>query len=142
MSAAEELAAIRARAEAATPGPWTLYDQDAGTELAGRFGRIAIPDSMHSVAWPANAKFIAHARTDVPRLLAAVDAVLALCDEADSRGRGVDPDELRDAVHGDAPNEWNATDPPGGMVCSACQMPVESEPCPDHQPRAHARYQA
>lgn len=31
-----------------------------------------------------------------------------------------------------APEAWDASVPPGGYVCSACGIPVESEPCPDH----------
>ncbi|WP_167305428.1 hypothetical protein [Saccharomonospora piscinae] len=38
----------------------------------------------------------------------------------------------------DAPDVWDASIPPGGYVCSTCHTPVESEPCPDHQPTAHA----
>lgn len=30
---------------------------------------------------------------------------------------------------------WSDETPPGGMVCSICGQPVESEPCPDHAPR-------
>lgn len=30
----------------------------------------------------------------------------------------------------------------GGYVCSACDMPVESEPCEQHQPTAYARCNA
>lgn len=53
---AENLAAIRARADAATPGPWDdfQWDQDTGGYL------------------PADADFIAHARSDIPFLLARV----------------------------------------------------------------------
>lgn len=29
---------------------------------------------------------------------------------------------------------WDAGLPPGGLVCSVCGQPVESEPCPDHAP--------
>lgn len=38
----------------------------------------------------------------------------------------------------DAPDRWDVSVPPGGYVCSVCGTPVESEPCPDHQPRAYA----
>lgn len=31
-------------------------------------------------------------------------------------------------------------DPIGGYVCSACGVPVESEPCQEHQPAAYARF--
>lgn len=32
----------------------------------------------------------------------------------------------------------NEFDPIGGMVCSECGMPTESEPCEEHQPKAWA----
>lgn len=34
---------------------------------------------------------------------------------------------------GDAPSVWDDSVPPGGYVCGSCGMPVESEPCRDHQ---------
>lgn len=46
------------------------------------------------------------------------------------------------AAAGDAPDEWVADLPPGGYVCSVCKTPVESEPCPEHQPRAYSRIDA
>ncbi|MDR6868476.1 hypothetical protein J2Y69_003092 [Microbacterium resistens] len=39
----------------------------------------------------------------------------------------------------DAPDEWIVSYGMGGYVCSVCGDPVESEPCPLHQPEAHAR---
>jgi len=42
-------------------------------------------------------------------------------------------------IVGDAPDEWDATLPPGGYVCSVCKTPVESEPCQEHQPIAYGR---
>jgi hypothetical protein len=39
----------------------------------------------------------------------------------------------------DAPDVWAADVAPGGYVCGVCRTPVESEPCPTHQPRATAR---
>lgn len=39
---------------------------------------------------------------------------------------------------GDAPSVWDPTVPPGGHVCGACGMPVESVPCEEHQPGAWA----
>ena len=69
-----DLAAIQARADAATPGPWTLgivY----GTVMRSSGGNIA-RDSTE-----ANAEFIAHARTDVPALLARIAELEAGRDE-------------------------------------------------------------
>ncbi|MFE5563336.1 hypothetical protein [Streptomyces sp. NPDC056544] len=30
---------------------------------------------------------------------------------------------------------WSDELPPGGFVCNVCGQPVESEPCPDHEPK-------
>lgn len=81
----EQLAAIRERADAATPGPWKVaWDGDAD------------PDGAWSAEWPwlirqdiypgksvanlaeveastEDAEFIAYARTDIPALLAEID---------------------------------------------------------------------
>ena len=78
------LAAIRARAEKATPGPWRTSPQlgyvipsDVGADykvaqVGGSRdspGQIARDDPF----WQADTLFIAHARSDVPALLAAVE---------------------------------------------------------------------
>lgn len=39
----------------------------------------------------------------------------------------------------DAPDQWVVINGLGGYVCSTCGDPVESEPCPEHQPAAYAR---
>lgn len=80
----EERDAIRARAEAATPGPWvvnvkertvrSLADGYDGTEWGGT---ILYDDSCGERPIPGDAYFIAHARTDVPALLDALDAAEA-----------------------------------------------------------------
>jgi hypothetical protein len=50
---------IRARAEAATPGPW--WEDHA--EIMSHDGMVSMP-----CVRPVDAEFIAHARTDVPAL--------------------------------------------------------------------------
>lgn len=74
---------IRQRAEAATPGPWT-YTKDPG--YAGMYGWPPEgPDDLNQEGWEsthpppgdANGPFIAHARQDIPDLLAALDAARA-----------------------------------------------------------------
>ena len=77
----EELDAIEARANAATPGPWTA--EECGTN---DFGVIVSPDGV--VVWPAQGNvcwerdadpvFCAYARSDVPRLIAAARRLLAI----------------------------------------------------------------
>ena len=79
---------IQARADAATDGPWAAIERALGDVYIAELG-------MYGVAWDepaewhdsdeaslADAEFIAHARTDVPRLVAALRAVEALCAEA------------------------------------------------------------
>lgn len=77
----EELAAMKARADAATPGPWRTWRGDVGdryeviiSQLLGSNGR----EVMHlsgGFGHPNadDTAFIAHARDDVPRLIAEVE---------------------------------------------------------------------
>ena len=85
------LDAIRARADAATDGPWlALVDVTAEGDIVWVRAKadddhvdvttVTAPEFAHAGDYMADADFIAHAREDVPRLLAAVDAVLGLCD--------------------------------------------------------------
>lgn len=89
------LAEIRARAEAATPGPWSAHDfgypgEEEPSSIVihtGKFDWNAIREGETAIAclpaWDRqesdNAEFIAHARTDVEHLVAAVEAVLTEC---------------------------------------------------------------
>ena len=94
MSAADRLNEIEARANAATEGPWTPdeyteVDPDGFYELA----RVIAPDPdgddwcaigvVHTGILRPDADFIAHARTDVPALVAALRAVLTLADHVE-----------------------------------------------------------
>lgn len=87
MSATDRLAQIEARANAATEGPWesdeyTEIDPDGFYELS----RVIAPDPddgedyaigvVHVGILRNDAAFIAHARTDMPDLVAALRAVL------------------------------------------------------------------
>lgn len=77
MTTNDRLAEIKARAEAATEGSWlnvglvvcstTTHEDVADT--------VVEPVNLQQLA---NAEFIAHARTDVPALVAALEAVLDL----------------------------------------------------------------
>lgn len=67
----QRLDAIRARCEAATKGPWELTKD-------GRYEdhdecRINLPNDTIELCSYENGEFIAHARTDVPDLLAEVE---------------------------------------------------------------------
>ena len=76
----DELAEIEARANAATPGPWTTHvvyrviTPRAGDDgyLVADCGASESPDCCEG-----NAPFIAHARTDVPALVAEVRRLAA-----------------------------------------------------------------
>ena len=74
----ETLARIRAQAAAATPGPWDLI---GGGEYVTPVGIMVAPDDGGVNG--ADAEFIAHARTDVPALSAAIRDVLAVADQLD-----------------------------------------------------------
>lgn len=71
----EELNAIEARANAATPGPWAAAEYHPKTMLLYPIGN---PATQELLAYPIqggensqnNAAFIAHARRDVPALMA------------------------------------------------------------------------
>lgn len=92
-----DLDAIQSRADAATEGPWRLYDgkrdaRDAAVETAWAYD-AAGGDTELITDWckPDDAAFISHARTDVPALLAVVrsqqakiERVEALCTEWDA----------------------------------------------------------
>ena len=91
LSTTDELAAMRARVDEATEGPWTAsgeyagswevtYTWRPGTELAECSRVLDVSDMGDACGNQGDAEFIAHARTDVPRLLDAVDAVLRVLD--------------------------------------------------------------
>lgn len=96
MGAREELAAIRERATWATEGPWAPWtDQDGAEHMHGLLmvgnAEAVIPDGeswvegvdVNPIAHtytPEDRTFIAHARTDVPRLVEALEAVLGNAD--------------------------------------------------------------
>ena len=119
---AAELAAIRERADAAARGPWELFENhgidhaDEGWSkvyVTGEFGQpVAVayetgllePDDATE-----NAAFIVAARSDVPRLLAAVEAVLRLTQRDDGNDRHPDRllrvGEVREAISRDLLSE-------------------------------------
>lgn len=76
----DELAAIEARVRAATDGPWT---DELAPSVGGGFDIIArgARDRIGRVyTMEADAAFIASARQDVPRLVAEVRRLNALCE--------------------------------------------------------------
>lgn len=84
----DELQAIKARADGATPGPWEakaygpyplttrVYGKSEPPTVAEMFraeDRLSAPYYDQITAADLNAAFIAHARTDVPALIAEVE---------------------------------------------------------------------
>ena len=76
----EYLGAVQARIEGATKGPWSVYRTRVGTYVT-RPDLLGVAREWSLVWQDADAEFIANARVDVPRLLAAVRAVEAITDE-------------------------------------------------------------
>jgi hypothetical protein len=82
----ERLAEIRAREQAATEGPWQVgTDDDDAVDSHwvydaswSEVGDVRTPHDEVRGDAVMDARFIAHARQDVPALLAAVEAALAL----------------------------------------------------------------
>lgn len=68
--------AIRARAATATPGPWGTRPIDDGGAFLVRNPQVS-GTGLVEFDRPADAQFIAHARTDIPALLAALDRLHA-----------------------------------------------------------------
>jgi hypothetical protein len=80
----EDLAAIKARAEKATPGPWTTGG--GATEVYGADDQWLV--QMIADGTEADAEFIAHARTDIEQLVAEVERFHELLGE-DERDRDI-----------------------------------------------------
>jgi hypothetical protein len=72
------LAEVKARAEAATDGPWDIEHGRLWTDPGDAAWAEQIAVFTGSRAWMSDAEFIAAARTDVPKLVAALEAVLRL----------------------------------------------------------------
>lgn len=97
MTAADRLAAIEARANAATVGPWDtlwideawlVFDEDSGEHIVASIDDDARDADDRQPQ--RDAEFIAHARADVPALVAALRAVL---DEVAECRRAADSNE-------------------------------------------------
>jgi hypothetical protein len=102
------LDAIRGRERAARPAPWRLANDNEGSEYLP-FWVMTDPSAADDADWfaeihvgdEATGQFIAEARTDVPALLAAVDAVLALAAGSAVSVRGTPADCTVACVIGD-----------------------------------------
>lgn len=85
----EQIAEIKGRCNAATEGPWRVTTSDGRKNIAIESASVVKTDtpermvsSVHITAWKQDgrnakptAEFIAHSRTDIPTLLAHIEAV-------------------------------------------------------------------
>lgn len=132
MSISDRLDQIEQRAKGATEGPWeVLGDEDYGYEVHGQREPSSIPGVWRptEVCGPGqerNAEFIAHARTDVPALVAALRAVVGPHKPFPDHAMGFRDD-----------GTYGAIDP----ACGACGTPDEYAvpwPCPTYRAVAEA----
>ena len=72
---AEELDAMEARCEAATPGPWKVVQKGNTVKSMAIKGVCSGMSALRD-----DYNFIAHARTDLPRLLSAYRALAEKCE--------------------------------------------------------------
>ena len=80
------LNAVEARCEKATTGPWSAHNPSpakSGTWITGDGWCIAVCDTRTDGQCESNATFIAHAREDIPRLLALVELLSVSGTDAD-----------------------------------------------------------
>ena len=113
MITTDELTAIKSRADAATPGPWVPFQPGdysewwwvwqesalpyyggvinceshgvdaSGLDYSGGIGEVQISDGQNLQRELSDATFIAHARTDVPSLVAEVERLQELLERID-----------------------------------------------------------
>lgn len=74
----EELDEIRERCRRAAPGPWTAWIEGRDHTSGSSFVRTGADDIELSGASEGDYDFIAHARQDIPRLLAEVGRLRTL----------------------------------------------------------------
>lgn len=85
--------AIRARVDAATPGPWTAITNNGRKDGIGVVGQLAKRGTGEAIAVfagvggnrHADATFTAHAREDVPALLAEIERLRCEAEEREER---------------------------------------------------------
>jgi hypothetical protein len=105
MSEPLDLEAIKARAEAATPGPWKLWGMSVQSDRHGT-GEVDYSQTIAQTLDPDrglrtfNAQFIAHAREDVPALVVEVERLRKELDEAqlrsiEARNPGIDMEAVK-----------------------------------------------
>jgi hypothetical protein len=98
----ERLAAIKARYEKAKAGPWEFKSGHIEAESGAA---VTLFDT-----W--SAEFIAHARTDVPDLVALIEGLLPLCDCRDLSLGAPEPPIIKARDAADAAMEAFASEQP------------------------------
>ena len=100
-----DLAAIRKRYEAATDGPWRVSDRnEAGDRYVGpadEYLAIVVRDALGRLVTDVNAEFIAHARTDLPAVVEALEEARVFRTELEELIDGDDStlaDQIRDLI--------------------------------------------
>ena len=78
----EQLAEIKARAEAATPGPWEYIERKGFPTITSEGFRQS-SEPWFDISGDEDAIFCAHARTDIPALLAEVERLKTEVSNAD-----------------------------------------------------------
>jgi len=73
----EEIKEIKTRLEKTTPGPWTSISESRGETVGTDFIMTAGEDIYLMGATLVDQDFIAHARQDVPRLIAEIERLKA-----------------------------------------------------------------
>ena len=73
----DDIAQIKARAQAATAGPWTSYIESRDMYSGSDFIQTAREDIYLTGATTADYDFIAHARQDIPNLIAEIERLKA-----------------------------------------------------------------
>lgn len=84
--AMSDLNAIRARERAATRGPWRTDCGHVISDHNGPDNEYALDADVFGSNHDADAEFIAHAREDVPALVARIEAALSWLDDFDEHG--------------------------------------------------------
>lgn len=74
----QDLRELQARCDAASPGPWKAWVEGRDHTSGSSFVQTGAEDIEMSGATTADFEFIAHARQDVPRLLAEVQRLQAV----------------------------------------------------------------
>ncbi|MEV5939892.1 hypothetical protein [Streptomyces sp. NPDC051994] len=119
----EREAEIRARAEAATEGPWHVEDHKPSLErlVVDEDGLLSVSLGYLGNSNQPDARFIAHAREDVPALLAELDRVREVMFELLPGGfEGRASAFCREGLH--PTTVFDTAEVPDGWHCPGCQL--------------------